>query len=200
MSLVPHAFIIHVSDLHTGACVHVWVWRSICIRLIAEYLNCVRVHMCECMHEYVSHAPLSSPVGFKFWCPSFSSSTSQWTQWTLCCLHSPPPPAHSVSIYHLAHSHAHLFSHRLCRVLPPSPYSISFILTHSCSLVFSVFSLVTSPPSLFITVRLRPSPFHNGSDRHSGPLLYTVYYGYLFQCVDAGGEKETNWINSFSNI
>lgn len=120
---------------------------------------CICVYVRECMHEYMSHAPLSSPLGFEFWRPSFSSSTAHWTQWTFCCLHTPPPPARSVSIY-LSHtlscssilplSPSLAFSLHL----PPAPYSTSLILTHSRSLVFLVFSLATLPPSLFITVPL----------------------------------------------
>lgn len=113
----------------------------------------------ECMHEYVSHAPLSSPLGFEFWCPSFSSSTAHWTWWTFCCLHSPPPPARSVSIY-LSHTLSCSsilplsLSYFLSLHLPPAPYSTSLFLTHSRSLVFLVFSLAALPPPLFITVPL----------------------------------------------
>lgn len=80
------------------------------------------------MHEYVSHAPLSSPLGLEFWCPSFSSSTAHWTQWTFCCLHSPAPPIRSVSIY---------LSHTLTcsSILPPFlSLPLSLLLSLSISL------------------------------------------------------------------
>ena len=57
-----------------GAC----VYNSSCKEIMSHFdVLCVRAHVCVCvcvceyMHEYVSHAPLSSPLGFEFRCPSF---------------------------------------------------------------------------------------------------------------------------------
>lgn len=145
-----------MSICHTfsnGSIIHVSL-LCVCNKCL-EISICVRVRVREYMHEYVSHAPLSSPLGFEFWCPSFSSSTAHWTQWTFCCLHSPPPPARSVSIY-LSHtlSCSSILPPSLSYFLPAAPYStsLSHALTLSC--VLRLFHLATLPPPLFITVPL----------------------------------------------
>jgi len=127
-------------------CVHVHICACVCV--------CVCVCVCECMHEYVSHAPLSSPLGFEFWCPSFSFSTAHWTQWTFCCLHSPPPPARSVSIY-LSHtfSCSSILPPSLSCFLSPSPSSSLQYISHSHALTLSCFlSLFTCKPFLCLSL------------------------------------------------
>lgn len=134
---------------------HVWVWNSIWMFLCVGAC----VHMCVniCMSMWVTHH-YPVPMGSEFWCPSFSSSTANWTQWTFCCLHSPAPPILSVSSY-LSHtlscssilppSPSHFLSP------PPAPRSTSPFLTHSTlSCVLSLFSLTNLPPSLFRTAPL----------------------------------------------
>lgn len=122
------------------------------------FCACLRVCVCVniCMSMWVTHH-YPAPWALSSDAHLFSSSTAHWTQWTFCCLHSPPPPARSVSIY-LSHtlSCSSILPPSLTFSLhlPPAPYSTSPFLTHSRSLVFLVFSLTTPPPSLFITVPL----------------------------------------------
>lgn len=163
---------------------------------------CVCVHEYEYMHEYVSHAPLSSPLGFEFWCPSFSSSTAHWTQWTFCCLHSPAPPIRSVSIY-LPHTRScsSILPPSLSYFLSPSPCSTSPFLTHSTlSCVLSPFSLTAFPPSLFITAPLciylcRSSLIQTQTVSNSIQFCQTLRVSQckdcLLRCIDVWPEKET---------
>lgn len=118
------------------------------------------VYVCEYIHEYVSHAPLSGPMGFKFWFPSFSSSTAHWTQWTFCCLHSPAPPIHSVSVYlSLTLTYSSILPLSLSYFLSPSPSSspqyISF--SHALNALLCPPSFLSHSPSIisfFIGIHL----------------------------------------------
>lgn len=175
--LIPlNGSFIYVSDCLPGVCVYNRSCFEIKQHLDVSVSMCMCVCMCEYMYEYVSHAPLSSPLGFEFWCPSFSSSTANWTQWTFCCLHSPPPPAHSVSIY-LSHtlSCSSILPLSLSYFLSPSPSSslqyISFSHALTLSCVLSLFSRNLSSVSLYNCASLYL------------PLQIKTYSDSVFNCV-----------------
>lgn len=151
--------------------------------LVAEHLSvCMYVCMNVCMNMWVRHH-YSAP-----WALSSDAHLSASLQHTEpsepSAVYTLPLLLLALSLFiSLIHSHAHLFSLHCSLAfslhLPPAPYSTSFILTHSGSLVFLVFS------PLFITVTLcvylcrsrliqTQSLTLSGSDRHSGSLWVRV--------------------------
>lgn len=147
--------IIYVSDSVPGDCVYNSSCLEIKQHLAVPVCMCVCVNIC--MSMWVTHhypAPWASFSDAHLSAPLLHTEPSEPSVvYTLPLLLLAP----SLFIS-LTHSHAHLFSLRLSLTfslcLPPAPYSTSPFLTHSCSLVFLVFSLATLPPSLFITVPL----------------------------------------------
>lgn len=135
-----------------GAC----VYNSSCKEIMSHFdVLCVlaRVCVCEYMHEYVSHAPLSSPLGFEFRCPSFQLLYCTLNPVNLL-LFTLSPSSCSLCLYlSLTHTLMLIYSPSVSYFLSPSPssslqyISLSHALMLSC--VLSLFSHNPSSISLY---------------------------------------------------